>query len=342
MADDNLPASTGPVDNAPLSFDDAVGKLSALPIDDLESDPVTEGEETEQAADDPQIDAEPDAEDVETEASAEEQDGPQEDYAGGRFAADTAKVKLDDGTVISVADLKRNNLFQRDYTRKTQEHSEAVKAFESRKAEIDQTAQSLSQTIEYIDWYAQNYLPRAPEPFSGTPDTDPVGYLTYMQKVEQYRQQEGLRTYFQTERQKLLDQQARAEEAQRIETWKAEANLLVQKDKTFADDKARNAFFQEALTSGGKHYGLTEDDLRSLSNHKQFLILKDALAYRRLQQKAQDAPKEVAKRPVVNANGTRRVPPQNQDARQRQALSERLRKTGSVDDTAALLRNLNL
>ena len=58
---------------------------------------------------------------VDDQVDAEEGDGPDEIAAGGRFVSRDAKVRLDDGTVISVGDLARNNLYQRDYTRKTEE-----------------------------------------------------------------------------------------------------------------------------------------------------------------------------------------------------------------------------
>src|SRR5688500_16103369 len=126
MADDNLSPSGEPVVTTlptPPTEDQLVEDISNL-LDDPTPDPV-EDEPDEAAA--PPEDDDPlglGAEDVDAD-TPEEPDGSEEpEIKGGRFAPDTAKVTLEDGTVITVAELKRNNLFQRDYTRKRQEEAE--------------------------------------------------------------------------------------------------------------------------------------------------------------------------------------------------------------------------
>jgi len=122
MSENNPPADAGTVDDAPLSINEGVENLTSLladPETDLPTDQEDEAIAEADDGEDPDVDV---SEDVDPDEAAEDSDGPQDaDIKGGGFAPDTAKVTLEDGTVISVADLKRNNLFQRDYTRKTQE-----------------------------------------------------------------------------------------------------------------------------------------------------------------------------------------------------------------------------
>ena len=63
--------------------------------------------------------------DGETEADDQAEDGDEEpESEQGRFVADNAKVRLPDGTVTTIAELKQGSLRQADYTRKTMELAE--------------------------------------------------------------------------------------------------------------------------------------------------------------------------------------------------------------------------
>jgi hypothetical protein len=343
MSDNNLPAPTGPVDDAPKTFDEGVSDISSL-LADPETDLLKEDEDTANAApvddegDDPEIDV---SEDVENEDEPEPQDGPQDEIKGGRFAPDSAKVTLDDGTVITVAELKRNNLFQRDYTKKTTEHSEAVKAFEAQRSQVDQQAQSLTQLAERIQAFAQNYLPLPPEPFQGTPQTDPIGYMTYMQQKAAY---EDAVAAFQGigDQSRSVSEATEQEEAEaRRKAWAAEAATLIERDRFFADKAKVNSFLSEVVQSGNEWWGLTEGDVNGITSHKQMLILRDALRYRKALAKAPEAQKQVQAKPVMQSGG-RRFDPKAKSSAERQARSERLRNTGNIDDAVELLKSLPL
>ncbi len=339
MSDDNLPApAAGPVDDAP-TYDELVGDISNL-IDPDEPD-LEAGEEVNEADTDEVADevTEPDAEDVEQD-DAEDEDGSEEpEIKGGRFAPDTAKVTLDDGTVTTVAELKRNNLFQRDYTRKTTELKAEREAFTTERQTVDQQAQSLKQTLAYANWFAEHYLPKEPAPPNDP--NDPIAELTYNRELRAYQQQQGLRQYFDAELQKMDEAKTGETRAQLQERLKAEAHALVSKDKSFADRAKYQAFMQEAAKVGGEAYGLTTDDLAGLTDHRQLLILKDALAYRRLRAKAPDVAQQVKGKPPVATGGKRLVPGAKQSS-EKQARSERLRRDGSFDNGVAALMDFDL
>lgn len=344
MQEDNLP-DAGTVD-APLTFDQQVERIGTLmaPDDPATPDPADPEVEAEadagpEVTDDPVTD-EPAAEDVDQE-DAEDPDGSDEpEIKGGRFAPDTAKVTLDDGTVISVADLKRNNLFQRDYTRKTQELAAEREQVTSRKTEVDQQAQSLGQLSQYLNWYAEHYLPGPPQP--PTDPNDPIAELNYSREFRAWQQQQGLRDYFNTELAKLEDGKKQETEAQKRQRLQTEARTLVEKDKSFADPVRFKAFYTEAVTKGGEYWGLTEGDLAGIEGHKQWLVLRDALAYRRLQAKAPNAVEQVKAKPKMVTGNNRRVDPGQKQNGERRVLSERLRKSGSMDDAVSLLSKFNL
>lgn len=342
MSIDNLPGEQpGPVDDAPKSEAQLVEDIGNLLDDDPETD-LADGKEDQAKAeadpDDPEIDV---SEDVEDEADADDPDGSQEaEIKGGRFAPDSAKVTLEDGTVITVADLKRNNLFQRDYTKKTTELAAEREQITTRKSEVDQQAQSLTQLAEYLDWYSQSYLPKPPEPFQGTPDTDPIGYMRYMQQAEEFNKAESLRAYFRNERGRLTQQAQEQSHLQSREAFAQELHALAQAEPAFWGDTAKmKTFVGELVEKGGEWWGLSKEDIATFRTQKHWKLVRDAMRYRKALAKAPEVQKQVQAKPAV-AIGGRRADPKARVNAQKQARSERLRATGSFEDGVAAIEDL--
>jgi len=329
----DLPEPGTAVDTTPQTYDEQVEGLADL-LDDPETPDLKEGDQDHEAAtDDPEGEVAEDAEDVDGEQA---EDGPQDDYAGGRFAADNAKVKLEDGTVISVADLKRNNLFQRDYTVKTTELAEKRKQIDSRASEVDQLAQSLNQQREYVLWFAENYLPKQPNP--SEMQTDPMGYL---QRKEAWEQAQSVLNYFSQNKEAETRQKEEMTTKERAERARGEFAQLVEKAPELRDHAKRTSFFETAVKGAAEHYGFSESDIRQIEDHRMVLALRDALAYRRLKSKAPEVSKQVQKRPAM-ATGGKRAAPGIKDVRARQDRSERLRRDGSFEAGVASLMDLDL
>lgn len=345
MSDNNPSAEAGTVTDAPLSVDsgaDAIAKLFDAPEtdrgeeakqDEATADSDQDAEASEMEDEEPEIDL---SEDVEDEASDDEdEDGLQDDeIKGGRFAPDTAKVTLEDGTVITVAELKRNNLFQRDYSRKTQELAEQRRAVEEQASTVSQQVQSLAALTETLNAFGQKYLPTPPEP----PTTnDPVRYLNYLKEKERYdaavAEFESIQGY---------QQQVRQAEAQRMameqqQALAQEMDTLLQRDPFFRDKQKVRAFFEEVNTKGAEYWGLTPEDVAGITSHKAMQILRDAMRYRNAVAKAPNAQKTVQSAP---AKAQRRGDPDRRYRDDVRAKTERLRKTGSVEDAAAAIQSL--
>ena len=115
MSDTNPAPAAG--NDEPLSFGDGVEAITDLiadPETDLQEEDQGQEEATEEAAEGEEPEAEA-TEEATEEESEEDKDGP--GYESGKFAADTANVRLKDGSVISVQDLKRGYLSQASFTR---------------------------------------------------------------------------------------------------------------------------------------------------------------------------------------------------------------------------------
>lgn len=349
MDEDNLPEATGPVSDAPRSFDDSVGEIADLiedpdvdlSSDDQDTEAEDQGEDVEDGGEEPEADDEDaedeDSEDVEGEEDAEDEDGPDEtEYAGGRFAADNAKVKLDDGTTITVAELKRNNFFQRDYTKKTTELAAEREEFQSQKSEWDGFAQQLAEARDWLAWYGETYGPKKPE-FSGDPNTDPVGYMDYLHKLNAYK--EHAQAYQRFEQEKKAEQQKRETETKA--QYEARLKAEVEELQKVVPDSKKPEFWQKLAGDAEQFYGLAMDDIRSIADHRQIKILNDALAYRRLKAKAPEAKKQVEQKPKL-PKAQQRTNPKARQSREQQQKAERLRKSGDFNAGVEALMSFDL
>jgi hypothetical protein len=342
MADNNPPASAGTEVTTSIepTYDEHVEDISkALQDDPPKADPVEAHEDATPAADSP--DDDPlglDAEDVEPDA-ADEPDGSDAEIKGGRFAPDTAKVTLDDGTVTTIAELKRGTLFQRDYTQKTQALAEERKSVEAERQQVSQYAQQVEQFREYASWYAEQFLPKQPEPFTGDRMSDPMGYLQWSQKNDEWLAHAQAFQAFQ--QQKLFgEQQRQGETAQQYnERRQREAEALVKVMPVFKDPVKGKAAW-DAMVTGAAEYGYTPEEMNAVVDHRQLVVLREALAYRRIKAKAPQAQAEAARRPPTREG--RRAPADQQQTRQRQVLTEQLNRPGNFDAGVELLKNLNI
>lgn len=347
MSDDNLPEESGPVEDAPKTYDEQVEGLSEL-LDDPEADPAREPKDeaaaeaedpTEEDDDDP-LGLEADAEDVETD-DADETDGSEEpEIKGGRFAPDSAKVTLDDGTVITVADLKRNNLFQRDYTKKTTELAAEREQITSLKSEVDQYAQQLSQFREYVEWYAETHLPKDPGPFQGNRQTDPVGYLDWTAKRDEYLAHQ--QAYQFAQQQKQVEEQRKSGETQQQaqERLAKERDALLKAMPVLKDPVKGKTAWSTLVAGAAEHYGISEDEINTMTDHRLIVGLRDALAYRRIKAKAPQVQAQVAQKPPPNSG--RRAPPHAAESKGRKARAEQLRNSGSFEAGVAALQDFDL
>jgi septum formation topological specificity factor MinE len=88
-------------------------------------------------------------------------------------------VRLKDGTVISVQDLKRGFLSQQSFTRGTQENAKERETLASKKGRSGTNARSLQEQRDFILQVAQQYVPQPPDRSlldRNSPNFDPITY----------------------------------------------------------------------------------------------------------------------------------------------------------------------
>lgn len=333
MPNTNLPDEGTGGDDV-LSFDDGTDAISDLlnPETDLENEDQAQTEGEEGADDDSdELDA---TDEEEGQDDASDDDGP-EDIKGGRFAPDTAKVKLEDGSVVSIADLKRGTLFQADYTRKTQALSEEKKTFETQHQQVSEYARTLNQQRDFLLQAAKQFLPAPPD--RALINTDIFGYQN---AVADYQEKMGIITQLQ---QAAQAEKARVEQEQslaRQEAVKREAQKLTEVMPELSKPENYQKFWSETVNTMSE-YGFSADELNESANdHRFYKVFRDLMKYRKAIRQAPKVRDDMQKKPVMS--GGKRMDPKAKTTRDAQAKSERLRRTGSVNDAVAALMDLDL
>lgn len=297
-----------------------------------EEEVLTEGETTDEEL--PEAEAEEGEEaDGETEAEDQAEDGEDEPESDqGRFVADNAKVRLSDGSVVTIADLKSGSLRQADYTRKTQEVAEQRKQFETQSSAFQQREAQINQQAELVAELVKAIVPKEPDPSLADPSSPNFDIVAYNHQRAQHEAWSRRIAQFDQQRQQTM-QAKQAEQSQATQQRaKAEWEALTAKMPELLEE-ARVKSFGEKLIAHGKHYGFTEDELKSIvpRDHRFSVMARDAIKWRELQASKPKAQQKVEGRPPIQKGG-KRLNPSEAKARQASDALTRLGQTGTLND----------
>lgn len=336
MSDTNPAPAAG--NDGPLSFDDGADALI-----DLMPDPETDLQSEDQGQEEQEAPEEAEGEELEaTEEATEEEEGEGQDgpgYESGKFAADTANVRLKDGTVISVQDLKRGFLSQQSFTRGTQENAKERETLASQRAEVEQHARTLQAQRDFILQVSQQFVPQPPDRSlmdQSSPSFDP---LRYMALKEDYDTKVGVLTQLQNAAQAEQARASQDEQRKQQELRDKEAKLLVETMPELKKPEVYNKFWSEAVDTMSE-YGFSVEEMNSSLDHRLYPIFRDLAAYRRARKNLPTVKQAVQSKPVLT--GKKRMDPKAKTSREHQVRSEQLRKTGDFDAGVRSLMDLDL
>lgn len=341
MTDTTTSPEAGTVEATPMSFDEGVNAIAGL-LDDAPEEDRVEAKVAKTGEVKPDR---PEQQEGEEEAELVLDDADLEGAESATVEAppatigDDFEVTLEDGQKISLGELKRNNLFQRDYTRKTTEFSEQKKREEAEfQQRVSEAENEIRQQRDFILNYAQRFMPKPPNPSmmdETSPDYDPIGYLHDQQRYQQEAHE--FQNILQQREREFAAQQQQQTEMQK-QTIAEEQEKLFKAMPKLKDDKAREAFHKEAVDIGGTTYGITPEEISQIGDHRYMRILHDAIQYRKAVAKAASVQKEVAAKPKLVQQ--QRMAPQAVQDRDRQGRFQQLRQTGSLDDAAKAIEAL--
>jgi hypothetical protein len=318
-----------------LSLDDAASAYAKAtsPAADEGQAEEEELDTGDTAEDEPELESEGEEEgEAEDEGQADEEetdDEPESDQ--GRFVAANGKVRLPDGTIATVNDLIQGNLRDRDYRQKTMSLADEKRTVETQSSALKQQEQQLSEQRALMTQMLTSIMPQAPDPaLAHTSPSEYVAakavydqYLGYIQHLEQHDAQ---------------SRQAREAEIAkaRQEKGNAEWATLVEKVPALAEPKRFEKFVGDIKTIGTSYYGFTEKEMADALgyDHRQALVMRDAIAWRKLQDSKPKAQSKTEGRPPIQKSG-KRLAPDAQRARSATVAMDRLKESGSVNDAVA-------
>lgn len=273
-------------------------------------------------------------------ADEEDQGDPQEDPQNtGQFTSHEAKVRLPDGTVSTVAEVIRGTLRNADYTRGKTELAQARQEFDGMRQQVRQQYETVQQHQQRLAAIASALLPRRPDP--SMMQTDLVGYNVMLDAYNRtVEMMQGLDADYQ---QTVSVQEQEREHA--LQSFREQqADELVRRDPKFADDNYYRTFWQSAVDVGGRVYGYTQKELADgMNDHRQYLVMRDALAYQRLLAQQRKTKGKGQGQRITPANGRGRQPlpangrPQNQQQAQKRVAQERFNKNPSIKNALDLI-----
>ena len=285
--------------------------------------------------------AEPEVEETEkAEPSTEEAEAsPDADPDAPEYLHGNARTRLRDGSEVTIGELKKAYDEAKEYRVKQTEFETRQRDFETKQAQIAAQETYFTQTINQAKAVLQANFP--PKPDYAAVERGELDEFTFTVQKAKYdnavEKWQGLQRAEQTKA-----QQAEAARQQEHKAYVAkEYELLQEKIPELRTEEGRKAFKAEVMDIATKEYDFGADELANMTDHRALRVLKDAIAYRKLQAakpKALDKVKDVP--PVqVQAPGRRVAPAEKHGDAVKQGF-ERLRKTGSFDDALAILNQM--
>lgn len=325
----NIDNPAGTDADSPLSLSEAAAAYANLSAVEEPEAGQSEAEQDEQG-----LGAET-ASEADEETGQTEEEGQAEDEIETaetpQFVADDAKVKLADGSEVTIAELKNGTLRLQDYRRKTEELAVERKAIAERSSQFQQLDQQMAGDREFMAQLLQSIMPQKPDPAMFT--TDPYVYgeqkAYYDARKEQFDYLVG------------QIQQANArkqtDETERLNTLrKSEWEATLEKMPELKDEKRLGTFVSD-VRQHGAHYGYTPQELAEIAyDHRHALVLRDAIELRKIKASRKAVAATVEAKPPVQ-RGSVRPTPAMQAARDARAAMDRLSRTGSVKDGVAAL-----
>lgn len=235
-----------------------------------------------------------------------------------------------DGQKYEVNHQELINGYQRqaDYSRKTEELSIERKQQEDQIQRERETVQTQMANLHSLEQSLRSQLDSELQSidFDRMYEEDPV-QASRLQYQMQKRQKDLEATRMQ------LQQQQQAEYAKYVAEQEKQMFIKMPEMK----DAAKSVEIRQNMKTYLSDQGYMDQEIAGLTDHRMLLILKDAMAYRRLQKSKPGVVKKVADAPKVLRPGTAKTKSERRDM----AMSDskkRLAKTGRWQDAAHVFR----
>lgn len=335
-------------DNPPEDDDVEVDDDDATDEEGRQQEPQQRKPSSEEEDDDNSASEEGDDEAEEDDDAAQEGADDQEGEEGFEELTDDTLISVTvDGEEkeVSLGDLKRRYSGEGAIERRLQEATELRNSLEKQRREHQQAVDHDRQTITQALVLFQNKLlaPRVPEPDPNLRYTDAQKFSEQVQAwtQDQHRIQQEQQGISQA-----IQQQEQYRQAVHAQKKAEESKILRDKLPVFKDPIEGPKLRQSILNAATKHYGFKQEELAEADDHRYFLVLADAAAYRELMDKQQKNVKEGdndknADKLKPGQRRIRTMKPGNKEVsrvrtsrREEDKVKKRAWETGRVEDVA--------
>lgn len=247
------------------------------------------------------------------------------------------KVDGKDGT-RSLRDLIKSHQLEGHLNQKLMTHADEKKAFETERQNFLQTSQHKLMQMDAALQVATRMLQGE---FAGVnwqelQDTNPLEfnqrYVAFQQRQAQLNQMADM---LGKER-----QQTEAQAAAQMQTYLTEQSALLDSKIPEWSDKAKRAKdIADMAPVLSDAYGITEQELKGLKDHREILVIRDAWKWQQLQKAKPTIVNKVKSAPKLIKPGTNQSKAA-QDGLQMKAARDRLKATGSLQDAKSVLKRI--
>lgn len=302
---------------------------SPLSVEDAAQALVARLSGTEPAAEQPDNPATP-------EATAETPETP-ETPATEQPAEPTYTVRVNGEELqVPLPDLIQGYSRTADYTRKTQDLAEQRKAFEAEAQTLRAQRQSYDQALGEVQHALQALTPTEPNWNDLRASLKPEDYS---RAVDTWREQSRRLEAVKAERQRNAEQMAQDATKQAETIRRQEFDRLHNAVPEWVTDRQKAQTELTGLVEFAKTRGFSDDELKTVVDHRAWLLLRDAKRWQDAQkgiaavkQKTQTTPKTLTPGQPVTREAAQ--------TEAQKAAAAKLRKTGRVTDAAALIAGM--
>ena len=235
---------------------------------------------------------------------------------------------------VKLKDLKANYSGNAAIEKRLQEATEAknhaVRANQVLFTALNEEAQRLGKIDEILQTMAE------PEAINWE-ELRNTNLPKYLLERDKQREVNDRRALLNQEQQRIRYQQQEIAKKAQAEYMQSQANQLITKIPDFAEPEKAQVLFSK-LTDAGKNYGFTPEEVSGVMDHRQMLVLRDAMRYQELMGKqktvsAKTAPISALLRPSAAKSNS----PSAQIKKAQEKIMAKARTTGKIDDVAATL-----
>ena len=317
------------------SIEQAVSRLLTEPQQanpEVEPEEVQEGETPEA-----EVEEEPEMQEAaelesDTEAESEEETSDEEE---SEEREELYLVRIDgEDYEVSLEELQSGYQRQKDYTKKTQEISEARKAAEAQQAELIATQEDFIQKAQMADQLLNRDLNKYKSvDWEALKQEDPVGYVQKQIEIGELNQ---ARQQLRDQAQQVFESNQKAQREEQAKMLEAERKEMLKLFPDWRDsDKATSQ--QSNIINYARELGYVDTELAMITRAKDLLVLDKARKYDEMIKDTGEitTKKKPAMRKVIKSKG---VAPKSAPAKKKTAEArDKLRNSGSLKDAAYFL-----